>query len=184
MTLEIICDLPFGFPINNMISLTWGVCTKNKHLERSRISDSKTKIKFHSRTGSAKTPCLHLESKSYLLKEMFELFLTRMDTAKKILDCFGPVKTPAKHVLLVHINLSPRLNIHQGLKIGCICSTHQHLKMPNCEHWTLIAELAQHSALVIGKIHSSSLVDAMKPHARFQYSPVLKIDSIFKTHVR
>ena len=103
---------------------------------------------------------------------------------KKILHCFGPVKTPAKHVLLVNISLSPRLNIHQGLKIGCICSTHQHLKMPNCEHWTLIAELAQHSALVIGKIHSSSLVDALKPHAHFQYSPVLKIDSIFKTHVR
>ena len=31
---------------------------------------------------------------------------------------FGLVSTPAKHILLVHINMSQGLNIHQGLKIS------------------------------------------------------------------
>ena len=55
---------------------------------------------------------------------MFEFFLIRMDTKgnefliRNIV--FGPVTTPAKHVFLVHINLSGGLNIHQGLKIRYI----------------------------------------------------------------
>jgi len=40
---------------------------------------------------------------------------------------FGHVPTPAKHVLLVHMNMLQGLKIHQGLKIRHIF-THKHFQ--------------------------------------------------------
>ena len=65
-------------------------------------------------------PGLHRESKSDLLTEMFDFFDSHGYERKRILIrnmVLGLVPTPAKHVLLVHINISLGQNIHQGLKI-------------------------------------------------------------------
>jgi len=103
--------------------VTWGICTTNNRFKRSRISDSKTKIKFHSRTGNTWfTPGIEVWSAD---RKIWLFFDSHAYERKRILIrnmVFGLVPTPAKHVLLVHINKLQRLNIHQGLKIRYIFS--------------------------------------------------------------
>ena len=97
--------------------------------KRSRIFDSKTKIKFHSR--ELETPGSHRESKSDLLTENSDFFFDSHGYERKLNlisnKGFSHVPTPAKHVLLVHMSMLQGLKMHQGLKIKHIF-THQKLE--------------------------------------------------------
>jgi len=85
------------------------------------------------------TPGLHQESKSDLLTENLNYFDLHGYERKLILIwnmVFGLVLTPAKHVLLAHINIFKLqgLNIHQGLKIRYIFAHKQlHCQLVNVE---------------------------------------------------
>jgi len=56
---------------------------RGKNRVSQRIFDRKTKIRFHSRTGSAKTPRSHWELKSDLRTKNFGKIVCRMDTKEK-----------------------------------------------------------------------------------------------------
>jgi len=62
--------------------------------------DRKTKIKFHSGTGSTKKPGSHQESKSNVLTEKFE-WIRKKNTflARNLNTGCSSITTPAKHVL-------------------------------------------------------------------------------------
>jgi len=93
---------------------------------------------------------------------------------------FGHVPTPAKHVLLVHMNMLQGLKIHQGLKIKHIF-THQKLEclLVNVEprelRW-LGDRLPIQRSLVRTSGRDKKLF--------YKKSLVSKIASTFKTHVR
>jgi len=98
--------------------VTRGICTTNNRFKRSRIFDSKTKINFHSRTENTWfTPGIEVWSADrkfwiFFDSHGYEWQLNLIRTMG-----FGHVPTPAKHVLLVNMNMLQGLKIHQGLKI-------------------------------------------------------------------
>ena len=106
-----------------------GICTTlNNRFKWSRIFDSKTNIKFHSRTGNTWfAPGIEVWSAD----RKFWIFFDSHGYKRKLILIrnmgFGHVPTPAIHVLLVHMNMLQGLKIHQGLKIKHIF-THQHSK--------------------------------------------------------
>jgi len=119
--------------------VTRGICTTNNRFKRSRIFDSKTKIKFHSRTGNTWfTSGIEVWSAD---RNVWIFFDSHGYERKQILFrnmVFGLLPTPAKHVLLLRINLSQVLNIHQGLKISYTFTHKQfNLQTVSVEHWQL-----------------------------------------------
>ena len=75
------------------------------------------KQKSHS-IQEQETNGLHRESKCDLLTENSDFFFDLHGYERQIrISCFGHVPTPAKHVLLVHMNMLQGMKIHEGLKI-------------------------------------------------------------------
>ena len=87
-------------------AVTQEICTTNNSFELLRIFDSKTKIIFHSRTENTWfTPGIEVWSADRNVGFFFD---SHGYERKQILIwnmVFGLVPTPAKHFLLVHINL-------------------------------------------------------------------------------
>jgi len=120
--------------------VTWGICTTNNRFKRSRIFDSKTKIKFHSRTGNTWfTPGIEVWSAD----RKFWIFFDSHGYERQLILIwnrgFGHVPTPAKHVLLVHMNMLQGLKIHEGLKINDVI-IHKYFKCAhvNVNHGSLV----------------------------------------------
>jgi len=120
--------------------VTRGICTTNNRFNQSRIFDSKTKIKFHSRTGNTGfTPGIEVWSADGNIL----IFLIRMDMKenKFWFRIWFSASSPAKHVLLVHINLSHGLNFHQRLKIRLYMHTNSSIfKLWTLNHYSFVGE--------------------------------------------
>jgi len=152
--------------------VTRGICTTNNRLKRSRIFDSKTKtwIKFYSRTGNTWfTPGI----KVWSADRKFWFFLDSHGYEREFIlignMVFGLVPTPAKHVLLVHINMSLGLNIHQGLKIRFIFTRKQsHNQIVNVEK-------NRHNILI-----ETSFILMQQSHMRFESWGNFQNESISK----
>ena len=94
-------------------------CTTNNRFKRSRIFDSKTKIKFQSRTGNTWfKPGIEVWSADRKFWIFFDSHGYERQLILIRIRGFGHVSTPSKHVLLVHMNMLQGLKIHQGLKIS------------------------------------------------------------------
>jgi len=127
--------------------MTRGICTTNNRFKRSRIFDSKTKIKFHSRTGNNWfTPRIEVWSAD----RKFWMFVDSHGYEKQLIliwnRVFGHVPTPAKHVLLVHMNMLQGLKIHGRLKIQDVI-IHKHVKCVhvNVNHGSLVVWATGHT---------------------------------------
>ena len=123
-------------------TVTRGICTRNNRFKRSRIFDSKTKIKFHSRLGTGNTwftPGIELWSAD----RKFWIFFDSHGYERQLILIrnrgLGHVPTPAKHVLLVHMNMLQGLKIHGGLKIiirNYFKCAHVHVNHGSLVGWT------------------------------------------------
>jgi len=168
--------------------VTRGICTTKNRFTRSRFSIEKQKPNS---IQELETFGLHRKSKSQRIcwQKYWLFFDSHGYERKQILirnSFFGLVPTPAKHVLLVHINMSQRLNIHQGLKIRYIFTYKQsNLQTVNVEHRELGWQ--PHYLWSVRwwlRLWFEPRRCTKKVCVFFKNWHVLKIASTFKTHVR
>jgi len=89
-------------------------------------------------------PLVYTVNRSQICWQKCLNFFIRMDTiGNEFLIrnmVLGPVTTPATHILLAHVNLSPGLNTHQGLKIRYITHKQGELQIVNVEHYVFTCQ--------------------------------------------
>ena len=156
--------------------------TTNNRFEWSRILDSKTKIKFHSRIGNTWfTPGIEVWSAD---RNVWFFFDSHEYKRKRILSEFGvgPRSNPCetrfvgKHQHFTGAEHPSRIKN----KIYIYAQTDAKSK---CASWTPVAELAD-TLCQERKDFGSSLGDTWKSPMRFENWLVLRIVLTFKTHVR
>ena len=95
------------------------------------------------------TPGLHRESKTDLQTENSEFFVDSHAYERQLILIrnrgFGHVPTPAKHVLLVHMNMLQGLKIYQGLKIRHVI-IHKYFK---CVHVNVNSSVSAHTESLV-----------------------------------
>jgi len=105
-------------------TVTREICTTNNRFKRSRIFESKTQIKFHSRTGNT---WFNTGNRGLIAERKFWIFF---DSHGHDTKCFGfeiwlaAMFKPLRNTFCwyIHINMLQGLKNHQGLKMRHICT--------------------------------------------------------------